>query len=120
VERYWPEALPDRNAKHYEETGMTRSYELLRNWSGIFTLDTKDCFNPPKGRSVPPEWIALFDEDNEDEEYEDIAIPTVYVVSLCSDLDDSFEDRPTQEEVDYMTKLFGHAPQWWVGCGIGD
>jgi len=119
MERYWPEALRDRNAKHYEETAMTRSYELLRYWSNIFTLDTKDCFNPPNGCSVPPEWIALFDEDDEDDEFEDIDIPTVYVVSLCSDLDDSFEERPTQE-VDYTTKLFGQAPQWWVDCGIGD
>ena len=69
---------------------------------------------------MPLEWIALFDEDDEDEEFEDIDILAVYVVSLCSDLDDSFEERPTQEEVDYMTKLFGQAPQWWVDCGIGD
>ncbi|OJA17899.1 hypothetical protein AZE42_10386 [Rhizopogon vesiculosus] len=120
VERHWPEALPDRNIKYYEDTAMMRSYELIRHWSGIVTLDTKVCFNPPKGCSVPPEWIALFDGDDEDKEYEDIDIPTIFVFAVCSDLDDSYEERPTQEEVDYMTKLFGHAPQWWVGCGIGD
>jgi hypothetical protein len=119
VESYWPEVLPDRNVKHYEDTAMTRGFELVRHWTGIYNLDGQDCFNP-KGGYVPPEWFALFDDDDEDEEFEDIDIDIVHVFVLCSDQEESFKERPTQEDVDYMTKLMGHVPQWWVGCRIGD
>jgi hypothetical protein len=29
-----------------------------------------------------------------------------------SDEEDSFEEHPVQEQIDYMTKLVGHGPQW--------
>ncbi|KAG0705303.1 hypothetical protein DFH29DRAFT_291338 [Suillus ampliporus] len=120
TEQHWPEALPDRNDKGYEYMAATRAFELILDWSGIYTLDSKDCFDP-KGGSVPPEWIALYDGDeDEDDELQDIQIDTVHVFSLCSDQDESFEARPTQERVDFMTKLVGHAPQWWVSCGYAD
>ncbi|KAG1748940.1 uncharacterized protein EDB91DRAFT_1111526 [Suillus paluster] len=117
TEQHWSGALPERNDIGYEYMAATRAFELLLDWSGIFTLDSKDCFNP-KGGSVPPEWIALYDgdedDDEADDEYPNIQIDTVHVFALCSDQDESFEARPTQERVDFMTNLIGHTPQWWV------
>ncbi|KAG0703087.1 hypothetical protein DFH29DRAFT_918820 [Suillus ampliporus] len=45
-----------------------------------------------------------------------IQIDTVLVLSVCSDEEESFEERPTQGQMDFMTKLIGHGPQWWMGC----
>ncbi|KAG0700387.1 hypothetical protein DFH29DRAFT_1080711 [Suillus ampliporus] len=123
AEQHCPEALPDRNAKNYETTARTRAYEFIVEWSGIYTLDTKDCFNP-KGGSVPPEWIALYDgvydDQLDDDEIMSIPIDTVHVLAVCSDQDDDFGWRPTQEKMDFMTKVIGHTPQWWVSCGFAD
>ncbi|KAG0696373.1 hypothetical protein DFH29DRAFT_208477 [Suillus ampliporus] len=119
AQQHWSEALPDRNAKNYEDIAMTRAYELISGFSGIYNLDRKDCFNP-KGGSVPLEWIAVYDGDYDDEldddELEAIQIDIVHVLTVCSDEEDEFEERPTQEKMDFMTKLIGHGPQWWMGC----
>ncbi|KAG0700389.1 hypothetical protein DFH29DRAFT_932310 [Suillus ampliporus] len=123
AEQHCPEALPERSAKNYENTARTRAYELIRAWAGICTLARKECFNP-KGGSVPPEWIALYDgvydDELDDEELMSIQIDTVLVLAVCSDQDDSYEWRPRQENMDFMTKLIGHTPQWWVSCGYAD
>ncbi|KAG0700384.1 hypothetical protein DFH29DRAFT_932285 [Suillus ampliporus] len=120
VSRDW---LIHRSAKNYENTARTRAYELIRAWAGICTLARKECFNP-KGGSVPPEWIALYDgvydDELDDEELMSIQIDTVLVLAVCSDQDDSYEWRPMQENMDFMTKLIGHTPQWWVSCGYAD
>jgi hypothetical protein len=82
-------------------------------------LDLVTCFNP-KGGSVPPEWIAVYDGDYDDvlsdEELLAIQIDTVYVLTMCSDEGGSFEERPIQEQMDYITKMVRHGPQWWMGC----
>ncbi|KAG2121112.1 hypothetical protein DEU56DRAFT_760803 [Suillus clintonianus] len=54
VEQQWPEVLPDRSARCYEDTAMMRSFELISDLAGIHTLGRKNCFNP-QGGSVPPE-----------------------------------------------------------------
>ncbi|KAG1807006.1 uncharacterized protein BJ212DRAFT_1388669 [Suillus subaureus] len=87
--------------------------------TGISDLDPITCFNP-KGGSVPPEWIAVYDGDYDDvlsdEELLAFQIQTVYELTVCSDEEDSFEERPSQEQMDYITNLVGHGPQWWMGC----
>ncbi|KAJ8588154.1 hypothetical protein M405DRAFT_820231 [Rhizopogon salebrosus TDB-379] len=115
TEQHWPEALPERDARNYRKTAIRRAYELIGHLTGIPDLARKTCFNP-KGDSVPPEWFAsLYDEADDPEDME-----TVIVFALCSDEDDDFEGRPTQDKVDFMTNLVGHAPQWWVSCGYAD
>ncbi|KAG1737110.1 uncharacterized protein EDB91DRAFT_1141104 [Suillus paluster] len=120
AEQNWPaDELPDRNAKDYEDIAATRAYKLIADLSSICSLGRKTCFNP-KGGSVPPYWIAVYDGDYDDElddeELMNIQIDTVVVLSVCSDEEDSFEERPTQGQMDFMTKLIGHGPQWWMGC----
>jgi len=63
VEQHWSEALPNRNAKNYDNMPMTRAYEPIRCWSAIYALTIKDCF-VPKG-SGPPDCIALLDGDDD-------------------------------------------------------
>jgi hypothetical protein len=71
---------------------------------------------------VPPEWIAVYDGDYDDvlsdEELLAIQIDTVYVLTVCSDEGGSFEERPIQEQMDYITKMVRHGPQWWMGVCI--
>lgn len=87
-----------------------RAYGLLRDWLCVYSLDRQYCFNP-KGDSVPPEW---FEGVNDDEPPEDLDM--VQVLAVCSDREDEFERRPTQEQLDFLTKLIGQAPKWWVSC----
>jgi hypothetical protein len=98
---------------------MMRAYEHLVDFTGINNLDTITCFNP-KGGSVPPEWIPVsngdYDDVLSDEEVLAFQIQTVYVLTVCSDEEDPFEDCSIQEQMDYLTKLVGHGPQWWMGC----
>ncbi|OAX34278.1 hypothetical protein K503DRAFT_869021 [Rhizopogon vinicolor AM-OR11-026] len=105
-----PDLLPDPKDKSYEYTAMQRGYELLRDWLCIYSLDRQYCFNP-KGSSVPPEWIEGV---NDDEPPEDLEM--VDVLAVCSDREDEFERRPTQEQLDFLTKLIGYSPKWWVSC----
>ncbi|KAG2039299.1 hypothetical protein BDR03DRAFT_1090732 [Suillus americanus] len=119
AEQHCPEELPDRNAKCYQTNAILRAYEHLVDLTGINNLDPVTCFNP-KGGSVPPEWIAVYDGDYDDvlsdEEILAFQIQTVYVLTVCSDEEDCFEERPSQEQMDYITKLVGHEPQWWMRC----
>jgi hypothetical protein len=94
---------------------MRRAYELIEHLSCIYTLARKTRLNP-KGDSVPREWFAgLYDETDDPEDME-----TVTVFALCSDENYDFEQRPTQDKVDFMTSLIGHAPRWWVSCSHAD
>jgi hypothetical protein len=43
-----------------------------------------------------------------DEELLAIKIDEIPVLAVCSDEEDSFEEHPVQEQMDYMTKLVGH------------
>ncbi|KAG1737082.1 uncharacterized protein EDB91DRAFT_1083121 [Suillus paluster] len=90
AEQHWPDALLARNDMCYEDVATTRAYEYISAWSGIHDLGQKDCFNP-KGGSVPPEWIALYDDvyDDvlDDTELAAIQIDTIQVFSVCSDHD---------------------------------
>ncbi|KAG1733956.1 hypothetical protein EDB19DRAFT_1911295 [Suillus lakei] len=96
-----------------------RAYELIADISCIRTIDANICFNP-KGSLVPPEWLAVHDGDYDDvlsdEELLAIEIDTVYVLTMCSDEEESFEERPIQEKMDDMANLIGHGPQWWMRC----
>jgi hypothetical protein len=115
AEQHSPEALPQRDARNYKKTAKKQAFQLIRHWTGIYDLAWKTCFNP-KGGLIPPEWFAsLYDEADDPEDME-----TVLVFAVCSDEDDDFEGRPMQEQVDFMTNLIGHAPQWWVSCGYAD
>ncbi|KAG1843274.1 hypothetical protein DFJ58DRAFT_804732 [Suillus subalutaceus] len=119
AEQNCPEELPDRDDIGYKCMAAIRAYELIADLTTINTLDRKLCFNP-KGGLVPPEWIAVYDGDYDDilseEELLAIKIDTIHVLAVCSDEEDSFEERPVQGQMDYMTKLIGHGPQWWMGC----
>ncbi|KAG1761521.1 hypothetical protein EDD22DRAFT_1051142, partial [Suillus occidentalis] len=47
------------------------------------------------------------------EELRAVQIDTVPVFAVCSERDESLNERPTQEQMDIMTKLIGYPPQWW-------
>jgi hypothetical protein len=65
---------------------------------------------------VPQEWFAgLHDETDDPGDME-----TVIVFALCSDEDCDFEQRPTQDKVDFMMSLIGHAPWLWMSYGHAD
>ncbi|KAG0701207.1 hypothetical protein DFH29DRAFT_1051947 [Suillus ampliporus] len=100
AEGHYPETLPDRDDIGYEDIAISRAYELISAWSGIYYLGHKDCFNP-KGGSVPPLWFALYEGDYDDELDDDalaaIQVDTVQVFAVCSDKEDEFEERPAQE-----------------------
>lgn len=49
-----------------------------------------------------------------------IPIDIVDVSAVCSDQEDFFALRPTQEKMDFVPKLIGHAPRWWINCGYAD
>ncbi|KAG2338595.1 hypothetical protein BDR05DRAFT_1062637 [Suillus weaverae] len=120
AEQHCPEELPDRSHIDYEDIATTRANELLASWSGIYFLDYRNCLNPPGG-IIPPEWIAVFNGDYDDEPddvLDAIQIDTVRVFFVCSDRGD-FEMRPTRQQLDSLTKLIGHPPQWWVACSYG-
>ncbi|KAG1860895.1 hypothetical protein F4604DRAFT_1788759 [Suillus subluteus] len=53
----------------------------------------------PSGQEVPPDCM---DDD------------AVCVLYIFSDQPDSYYRRPTQEQVDELTRLVGREPQWWV------
>jgi hypothetical protein len=53
-----PELSPARNHRNYEDTAVTRAFELIRDW-GIYTLAGKDCPNPLNG-VVPSDWFERF------------------------------------------------------------
>ncbi|KAG2119333.1 hypothetical protein DEU56DRAFT_929068 [Suillus clintonianus] len=122
VEQQWPEVLPDRSAKCYEDTATRRAFNLISDLAGIHNLGRKNCVNP-QGGSVSPEWITVFEGDYDDELDDDelaaIQLDTVLVLTVCSNQGDEFEERPIHEKMDYMTKLVGCAPRWWVSCGLG-
>ncbi|KAG2114850.1 hypothetical protein DEU56DRAFT_180378 [Suillus clintonianus] len=125
AEEKCPEALRDRNDRDYEIDAMTQAHMLILARSGILPLFYMTCFKPQDG-SVPPVWLDAFgmrgfNRDHIDED-ELIANPIVdvQVLAVCSDIDRSFERRPTQAQMDAITELMGYAPQWWVGYGIGD
>ncbi|KAG1721652.1 hypothetical protein EDB19DRAFT_504223 [Suillus lakei] len=87
--------------------------------ASIRTLDANICSNP-QGSLVPPEWLAVYDGDYDDvlsgEEPPAVEIDTVYVLTVYSDEEESFEEHPIQEMMDGTTKLIGHGPQWWMSC----
>jgi len=47
------------------------------------------------------------DDGLDDDELASIQIDTVHVLAVCSDQNDLFEERPSQEKVDFMTELIG-------------
>ncbi|OAX31330.1 hypothetical protein K503DRAFT_777675 [Rhizopogon vinicolor AM-OR11-026] len=116
AEEHCPEELPDQNAEDYQDVAVMRAYKRISAWSGIHTLEMQDCFNPPKGGTVPPEWFAsIFYDDIQPE-----GVDIVNVLIVCSDQEEKFQGRPSQVHIDFMTKLIGHGPRWWVSCGYAD
>jgi hypothetical protein len=94
-----PEQLPEINAEDYENTALGRAYELISDWSGIHNLVMQDCFNIPKGHSVPPKWFAsMYDDCIQPENLE-----TVNVLAAYLDEEVKFASCPTQKHMHYMT-----------------
>lgn len=113
-----PEVLPERDHICYEDLAMVRAREHISARSGFWSFDFKFCFNPKDG-PVPPLWFDAFMAKyfkSGTEELRAVQIDTVPVFVVCSERDESFNERPTQEQMDIMTKLIGYPPQWWVGC----
>ncbi|OAX35519.1 hypothetical protein K503DRAFT_365116, partial [Rhizopogon vinicolor AM-OR11-026] len=116
AEKHCPETLPDQKAEDYQDVAVMRAYKRISAWSGIRTLGMQDCFNPPKSGIVPPEWFAsIFDDDIQPED-----VDIVNVIIVCSDQEEEFQGRPSQIHIDFLTKLIGHGPRWWVSCGYAD
>ncbi|KAG1736500.1 hypothetical protein EDB19DRAFT_1027534 [Suillus lakei] len=122
AEKECPEMLPERDDRLYEHDAAVRAYELISAQYGFQLQEFRFCFNPKDG-SVPPLWFEAFTAKyfrNGDDEIRATRIDEALVLVLCSELDDSFKERPTQGQVDVMTELVGQPPQWWVGCGVSD
>jgi hypothetical protein len=122
AEKECPEVLPERDHICYEDHAMVRGRELISACSDFWSFDFKYCFNPKDG-SVPPLWFDAFMAKyfkSGTEELRAVQIDTVPVFVVCSERDESFNERPTQGQMDIMTKLIGYPPQWWVCCDYGD
>ncbi|KAG2086603.1 uncharacterized protein F5147DRAFT_781585 [Suillus discolor] len=118
AEKECPEMLPERDHRYYERDAMLRAREFISARSDVWSFDFKFCFNPKEGE-VPPLWLEAFMAKyfrSGDEEIRAVQIDTVPVLAVCSEQDDSFKERPTQEQMDIMTQLMGYAPRWWVCC----
>ncbi|KAG2101157.1 hypothetical protein BD769DRAFT_1393830 [Suillus cothurnatus] len=115
AEKECPEVLLERDHKSYEFHAMMRGREFISTRSGFWSFDFKHCFNPKDG-SVPPLWFDAFMAryfKSGNDEMRAVQIDIVPVFTVCSERDDSFEKRPTREQMDIMTELIGYAPQWW-------
>ncbi|KAG1830629.1 hypothetical protein EV424DRAFT_268553 [Suillus variegatus] len=118
AEKECPEMLPERDHKCYERDAMLRAREFISARSGVWSFDFKFCFNPKDGE-VPLLWFEAFMAKyfkSGDDEIRAVQIDTVPVLAVCSEQDDSFKERPTQEQMDVLTQLIGYAPRWWVCC----
>ncbi|KAG1871720.1 hypothetical protein DFJ58DRAFT_890284 [Suillus subalutaceus] len=73
------------------------SYSFQKTFH-IHSLSTSLAILPP-GQIVPVECM------------EDDAVCVLYIFS---DQPDSYHQRPTQKQVDELTKFMGREPQWWV------
>jgi hypothetical protein len=73
------------------------SYSFKKTFR-IHSLSTSLAILPP-GQVVP---AACMDDD------------AVCVLYIFSDQPDSYHRRPTQEQVDELTRFMGREPQWWV------
>ncbi|KAG2033305.1 hypothetical protein BDR03DRAFT_967938 [Suillus americanus] len=118
AEKECPEVLLERGHKFYEFHAMMRGREHISTRSGFWSFDFKCCFNPKDG-SVPTLWfeahMAKYFKSGSDE-IRAVQLDIVPVFTVCSELDESFKERPTQEQMDIMTEMIGYPPQWWVGC----
>jgi hypothetical protein len=104
VQEHCPERLPEINTEDYENTALGRAYEFISDWSGIHNLVMQDCFNIPKGHSVPPKWFAsMCDDCIQPEDLE-----TVDVLAACLVEEVKFAWCPTQKHMDYMKNLGRH------------
>ncbi|OAX34276.1 hypothetical protein K503DRAFT_869020 [Rhizopogon vinicolor AM-OR11-026] len=111
AEQNCPELLPNRNDRKYDLISAARGFEVLQGWLCISSLDRQCCFNPKWRNSVPPEWFESVYQEDAPEDLE-----TVAVLTVCSDREYEFKRRPTQVQLDFLTRLFGKAPKWWVSC----
>jgi hypothetical protein len=122
AEKECPEALPERDHIYYDYHAMVRAREPISTRSDFWSFDFKYCFNPKDG-SVPPLWFDAFMAKyfkSDTDEIRAVQIDTVPVFVVCSERDESFNERPTQRQMDIMTELIGYAPRWWVCCDYGD
>ncbi|KAG2061120.1 hypothetical protein BDR06DRAFT_947666 [Suillus hirtellus] len=118
AEKECPEVLPERDHKCYERDAMLRAREFISARSGVWSFDFKFCFNPNDGE-VPLLWFEAFMAryfKSGDDEIRAVQIDTVPVLAVCSEQDDSFKERPTQEQMNILTQSIGYAPRWWVCC----
>jgi hypothetical protein len=74
------------------------SYSFRKNFH-IQSLSTAHAILPP-GQIVPAECIV----DG-----------FVLVLYIFNDQPDSYHRRPTQKQLDELTRFMGREPQWWVG-----
>jgi hypothetical protein len=77
-----------------------RGFEHISWAVRIDPLTVQLCLQPKKD-GAPPEYV---DADGE-----------VFVLSVFSDEEADYPARPAQEQVDYLTKVLGRKPRWWVG-----
>jgi hypothetical protein len=82
---------------------LTRGFEHIQWAVGIDPLTLEFCLQPGK-RGAPPQYV---DADGE-----------ILILSVMSDDEEDYPVRPAQEQVDYLTKVLGRKPQWWVGVSL--
>jgi hypothetical protein len=39
------------------------------------------------------------------------------IITVCSDRDESYENRPSQRQINHLTKILGTMPRWWRNSG---
>ncbi|OAX31309.1 hypothetical protein K503DRAFT_870679 [Rhizopogon vinicolor AM-OR11-026] len=93
----------DHTYPPYTEDYLMRGFEHIQWAVGIEPLTLEFCLQPKKG-GAPPECVDTGGQ--------------ILILSVMSDDEEDYPVRPAQEQVDYLTRVLGRKPQWWVGIWL--
>ncbi|KAG1885201.1 hypothetical protein F4604DRAFT_1730231 [Suillus subluteus] len=93
----------DRPAQEARSNAQVDSIYGIARHFGIYSMGVGEATLPP-GQIVPVECM-----DGK----------LVNVLYIFSDRPDNYRQRPTQKQVDELTKFVGREPQWWVDSSTG-
>ncbi|KAG1735283.1 uncharacterized protein EDB91DRAFT_1250497 [Suillus paluster] len=102
------------NAFHYP---LTLARKWIQHTLQLPIFEFKYCIDPERREieEVPAdEDVHYQDEDRDEDENDEDDEVVIVVLAVCSDDPDSFDARPTEEQMTLLTNLLGDAPQWWV------
>jgi hypothetical protein len=89
---------PELHPREARSNAYSNACYNFKKKFGISSLGTGASFLPP-GQVIPAECMC--------DRY-------VYVFYICTDQPSNYRWRPTQKQVDELSKLVGREPKWWV------